>query len=149
MRPSAGVQRQPRRRERRVFSRRRPPSSWRQALIGLICISAGTGLIVALHQLILRLDAVLLFSECLSHLIGGVINLGLGLGQLVGLLLLLLATVGALLLMVAGLIRIGRSLVPSADQKGSPPGVGPGGQPTRGKERTAAGQRPSRPRRRP
>ena len=147
MKPPAAVQRQARRRERRVFSRRQPPAAWKQALIGLACITAGTGLIVALHHLILRLDAVLLFSESLSHLIGGFINLGLGLGPLLGLLLLLGVTVGALLLVLAGLIRIGRSLGPAVQGKAPTPGAGPAGQTTQGRERPAAGRRS--PRRRP
>ncbi|MFM8525046.1 MAG: hypothetical protein ACKOCM_05445 [Cyanobacteriota bacterium] len=107
-----------------MFRRQRRSSGWQQALGGLGCIAAGIGLIIGLRLLIQRLDAVLLVSEALSHLISGLSHLGVGLGQLGGLLLLLLTTLGALLLLVAGLIRLGRPLLPA--------GPGDNGQPRQG-----------------
>lgn len=119
MKPPARVSPKPRRSERRVFSRRRR-SVWSQMVVALGCLGAGLGLLAGLQQLVLRLDAVLLVSEALSHLIGGFTNVGLGLAQLLGVLLMVLTIAAALLLVLSGLIRLVRALLPGHPQPGAP-----------------------------
>ena len=111
MKPLGTVSPQSRRSDRRVFRRRRR-STWRQALVGFGCLGAGCALLAGLQQLILRVDALLLVSEALSHLIGGFTDLGVGLAQLLAVLLLVLTIAAALLLLLSGVIRLVRSLLP-------------------------------------
>lgn len=122
MKPAPPVQRLGRRRERRVFRRKTRQRRWQQLLIGLACSGAGLAVIVGLRQLIQQLDAFLLFSEALSHLISGLTNLGIGLGQLLLVLLLLLATLAGLLLLLSGLIRFGRTILPARNGESPSPG---------------------------
>lgn len=144
MKLTASGLRQSFRLKRRVFSRRNPHPRWKEALIGLGCLAVGTGLITGIQQLSLRLDTFLVFSESLKHLIEGLTALALGLVQLVGVLVLLLGAVGALFLIVAGLIRIGRSLLPAPQQNAAHPRGGPGRAARAGREQPLLDRRPPR-----
>lgn len=75
-------------------------------------MALGVGLFVALLQLPERFDTVLLLSKALANLIGGVQQVVVGLVQLLGLVLLVGLALLALVLVVAGLVRIVRALAP-------------------------------------
>jgi len=97
--------------KRRVFRRRRP-ARWRQAGVALLLGAAGAGLLLALLQLPERFDTFLLLSTALANLIGGVQQALWGLGQLLAVVLLVLAAIAALALVLAGIIRLVRALWP-------------------------------------
>jgi hypothetical protein len=104
---------------RTVFRKRRPPSRQRQVLDGLLLLAAGTGLLVLLLQLpeLIDLDSLLLVSTAIGNLIAGLSRLLLGVLQLLGVLLLVGLALLALVLLVAGLVRLVRALVaPGRDQ---------------------------------
>ena len=75
---------------REVFRRRKRPKRWRQILSGLAFTAAGTGLLLA--------------------------QLASGLLQLVGVLVVVAVALGALFLVVVGLVRIVRALLPGNRQ---------------------------------
>jgi hypothetical protein len=95
----------------RARRRRRPPR-WRQAGIGLLMGIAGSGILLALMQLPERLDALLLVSGAIANLITGLSRLGLGVLQLAGVLGVVAMAGFSLLLVVGGLVRLFRALVP-------------------------------------
>ena len=97
--------------KRRVFRRRRP-ARWRQAGVALLLGAAGAGLLLVLLQLPERFDTFLLLSTALANLIGGVQQALWGLGQLLAVVLLVLAAIAALALVLAGIIRLVRALWP-------------------------------------
>jgi hypothetical protein len=104
---------------RTVFRQRRPPSRLRQVLDGLLLLAAGTGLLVLLLQLpeLIDLDSLLLVSTAIGNLIAGLSRLVMGVLQLLGVLLLVGLALLALVLLVAGLVRLVRALVaPGHDQ---------------------------------
>lgn len=104
---------------RTVFRKRRAPSRLRQVLDGLLLLAAGTGLLVLLLQLpeLIDLDSLLLVSTAIGNLIAGLSRLLLGVLQLLGVLLLVGLALLALVLLVAGLVRLVRALVaPARDQ---------------------------------
>lgn len=101
-------------RVRKVFQQRRRPGRWTQAFSGLLLLALGAGLLVALMQLPERLDTMLLVSTAIANLIGGLGRFVQGLLQLLAVLLLVLVAIGALLLLVAGLVRLLRSVLPGA-----------------------------------
>ncbi|MEI6831049.1 MAG: hypothetical protein WCK64_14555 [Synechococcaceae cyanobacterium ELA445] len=101
---------------REVFRRRKRPKRWRQILSGLAFTAAGTGLLLALLQLPERLDTLLLVSKAIANLIGGLAQLASGLLQLVGVLVVVAVALGALFLVVVGLVRIVRALLPGNRQ---------------------------------
>lgn len=113
MKPSSTPSRQPRRSDRPVFSRQKRRKGWQEVLVGLACLGLGFGLLAGLQHLMARLDAVLLLSESLNHLLVGLTKLGIGLGQLLAGLLVLLTIAAALLLLLAGMIRLLRPLMPA------------------------------------
>ena len=82
-------------------------------LEALLLMAAGVGLLVLLLLLPqrLNLDSLLLVSKAIALLIGGLSQLLLGLAQLVGVLVLVAMALLALLLMVAGLVRLVRALL--------------------------------------
>lgn len=94
--------------------RRRRPSRWRQVGIGLLMGMAGSGILLALMQLPERLDALLLVSGAIANLITGLSRLGLGVLQLAAVLGVVAMVVFSLLLVVGGLVRLFRALVPPA-----------------------------------
>ena len=106
-------------RQRKVFQHRRRPGRWKQAFSGLLLLALGAGLLVGLMQLPKRLDTLLLVSTAIANLIGGLGRFLQGLLQLLGVLLLVMVAIGALLLLVAGLVRLLRSVLPGP--AGSPP----------------------------
>ncbi len=90
---------------------RRPPSSrWRQVLTGLLVGSAGTALLVGLMLIPERFDALLLVSTAIANVINGLSQLGLGLLQLAGVLMVALLALLALLLLLGGIVRLARAL---------------------------------------
>jgi hypothetical protein len=70
------------------------------------------GLVVGLMQLPQRLDTLLLLSTALANVIRGVQLLLLGLLQVVAVVLLVAVAVGALVLVVGGLVRFVRAFLP-------------------------------------
>ena len=104
---------------RTVFRKRRAPSRLRQVLDGLLLLAAGTGLLVLLLQLpeLIDLDSLLLVSTAIGNLIAGLSRLLMGVLQLLGVLVLVGLALLALVLLVAGLMRLVRALVaPGRDQ---------------------------------
>jgi hypothetical protein len=85
-----------------------PPDQQRPRLMGI----AGSGILLALMQLPERLDALLLVSGAIANLITGLSRLGLGVLQLAGVLGVVAMAGFSLLLVVGGLVRLFRALVP-------------------------------------
>jgi hypothetical protein len=98
--------------------RRRRSSRWRQAGAGLGLGAAGAGLLLLLLQLPERLDTLLLVSDAIANLIGGLGRFSLGLVQLAGLLGVAALALFALLLLVAGGIRLIRAIAPRGGKSG-------------------------------
>ena len=91
--------------------RRRPPSSrWSQVLTGLLVGSTGAALLVGLMLIPERFDALLLVSTAIVNVINGLSQLGLGLLQLAGVLVVALLALLALLLLLGGIVRLARAL---------------------------------------
>ncbi|WP_286194635.1 hypothetical protein [Synechococcus sp. CCY 0621] len=90
--------------------RRRPSSRWRQVLAGLMLIVAGALILVGLMQLPERLDALLLVSNAIANLIGGLSRLSMGILQLGSVIVVALLALMALLLLVGGGVRLVRGL---------------------------------------
>ena len=74
---------------------------------------AGIILLLALMRLPERLDTLLLVSNAIANLIGGLSKLGLGLLQLFGVLLLVGVVLLALAFLAGGLVRLARALLRS------------------------------------
>lgn len=94
---------------------------WRQVGLGLALAAAGTTILAALMQIPQRFDGVLLVSNAIANVIGGLHRLGVGLLQLAGVLVVALLAVLALLLLVGGLVRIVRALGGPAVSRGAAP----------------------------
>ena len=101
--------------------RRRRISRLRQVLMGLLLVSAGISLLLALLRLPSQLDTVLLVSTAIANLIKGLTLMGLGLLQLAGVLAVALVALSALLLLGAGLSRWLRALAPNSASQASEP----------------------------
>jgi hypothetical protein len=101
--------------------RRRRISRLRQVLMGLLLVSAGIALLLALLRLPSQLDTVLLVSTAIANLIKGLTLMGLGLLQLAGVLAVALVALLALLLLGAGLSRWLRALAPNSASQDSRP----------------------------
>jgi hypothetical protein len=69
----------------------------------------GAGLLLALSRVPERIDAQLLVSDAVAHVLLGLGRLLLGLAQLAGLALALLLALVALLLLTGGLVRLIRA----------------------------------------
>jgi hypothetical protein len=106
--------------DRQVFRRKRAPHRWKQGAFGVLIGAAGVGLVVALMQLPQRLDTLLLLSTALANLIRGVQLFLTGLIQVLAVVVLVAVAVGALVLVVAGLVRFVRAFLP---RKTTPPGL--------------------------
>jgi hypothetical protein len=91
--------------------RKRPPARVRQVGEALLLLAAGIGLLLALMRLPERLDTLLLVSNAIANLIGGLSKLGLGLLQLLGVLLLVGVVLLALAFLAGGLVRLARALL--------------------------------------
>jgi hypothetical protein len=99
-------------RQREVFRRRRQPPPWRQFGIGLLFIALGAVMLYGLLQLPERLDTVLVLSTAIAQLISGLRSLLLGVLQLLAVVLVVLVALLALMLLVGGMVRVVRSLLP-------------------------------------
>jgi hypothetical protein len=93
-------------RRRRVLRGRQLRARWRQLGTAFLLSGSGVGLILALLQVPDRFDTFLVLSTALVNLIAGVQQALWGVLQLLIVLLLVLAAVGALALVVVGLIRL-------------------------------------------
>lgn len=111
--------------------RRRRISRLRQVLMGLLLVSAGIALLLALLRLPSQLDTVLLVSTAIANLIKGLTLMGLGLLQLAGVLAVALVALLALLLLGAGMSRWLRALAPNSASQASGPRGKRRGPPTR------------------
>ena len=107
--------------ERRGTKRKRPPARIRQLGEALLLLAGGVGLLLALMRLPERLDTLLLVSNAIANLIGGLSKLGLGLLQLLGVLLLVAVVLLALAFLVGGLVRLARALLRPKDTATPPP----------------------------
>jgi hypothetical protein len=76
-----------------------------------LLLAAGVALLLALMRLPERLDTLLLVSNAIANLIGGLSKLGLGLLQLFGVLLLVGVVLLALAFLAGGLVRLARALL--------------------------------------
>jgi len=98
-------------------ARRRRFGRLRQVLMGLLLVSAGIALLLALLRLPSKLDTVLLVSTAIANLIKGLTQIGQGLLQLAGVLAVALVALLALVLVAAGLSRWLRALAPDSPFK--------------------------------
>jgi hypothetical protein len=89
--------------------------------MGVLLVSAGIALLLALLRLPSQLDTLLLVSTAIANLIKGLTHLGLGLLQLAGVLAVALVALLALVLLGAGLSRWMRALAPNAPSNGPGP----------------------------
>ena len=64
---------------RRVFRQRRRRARWQQLGTGLLSLAGGAGLMFGLMLLPERLDTLLLVSNAIANLIGGLSRFGMGL----------------------------------------------------------------------
>jgi hypothetical protein len=92
--------------------RRRRSSRWRQGGAGLLLGFSGAGVLLLLMQLPDRLDTILLVSNAVTNLIRGLALLGMGVMQLAAVLGVVVLALFALLLMVAGGVRLIRAMAP-------------------------------------
>ena len=97
---------------RRVFRQRRRRARWQQLGTGLLSLAGGAGLMFCLMLLPERLDTLLLVSNAIANLIGGLSRFGMGLLQLVAVLALAAVALGALVLLLAGVVRLLKALWP-------------------------------------
>ena len=105
---------------RRVFRQRRRRARWQQLGMGLLSLAGGAGLMFGLMLLPERLDTLLLVSNAIANLIGGLSRFGMGLLQLLAVLALAAVALGALVLLLAGVVRLLKALWPEPPrQKGS------------------------------
>ena len=106
--------------------RRRRPARWRQLGIGLGLGAAGGGLLASLMLIPERFDTLLLVSNAIANVIGGLSRLGVGLLQLTGVLVVALLALLALVLLLGGMVRVARCLANPPLSRGS---AGTRGQP--------------------
>ena len=96
----------------RVSRQRRRQARWQQLGMGLLSLAGGGGLMFCLMLLPERLDTLLLVSNAIANLIGGLSRLGMGLLQLLAVLALAAVALGALVLLLAGVVRLLKALWP-------------------------------------
>ncbi len=99
---------------------KRPPGRIRQLAEALLLLAGGVGVLLALLRLPDRLDTLLLVSNAIANLIAGLSRLGLGLLQLLGVLVLVGVVLLALALLAGGLIRLIRALLRPRPRKAKP-----------------------------
>lgn len=97
---------------RRVFRKRRRQVRVKLFGSGVLLLAAGAGILIGLLQLPERLDTLLLVSNAIANLIAGLSRFGMGLLQLLGVVALVAVALGALVLLVAGLVRLVKALLP-------------------------------------
>lgn len=98
---------------RRVFRRRRRQNRLKLFATGLLLLLSGAGTLAALMQLPERLDTLLLVSNAIANLIGGLARFGMGLLQMVAVVALVALVLAALVLLVAGSVRLVKALLPA------------------------------------
>jgi|LakMenE01Jun11ns_1017448.scaffolds.fasta_scaffold9833326_3 hypothetical protein len=94
-----------------------------QGATGLLLAALGTGILAALVRIPERLDTLLLVSNAVANVIGGLSRLGLGLLQLAGVLVVVVLALFALLLLAGGVVRLWKATV--AVQGGPRPAASP------------------------
>ena len=96
---------------------------------------AGVGALLLLGLMLIpeRLDALLLVSTAIAHVIGGLSRLAMGLAQLAAVLLVALLALLALLLLLGGLVRLLRALVPPISRADAATRIRPVARKTRGR----------------
>ncbi|MEB3322597.1 MAG: hypothetical protein VKI81_07215 [Synechococcaceae cyanobacterium] len=100
--------------QRTVPRPRRPPPprplpSGRLALSGLGMVVLGAGLLLGLSRVPERIDAQLLVSDAVGHVLLGLGRFLMGLGQLAGLVLMVGLALVALVLLAGGAVRLVRA----------------------------------------
>lgn len=95
----------------------------RQGGMGLLLAALGAGILAALVRIPERLDTLLLVSNAVANVIGGLSRLGLGLLQLAGVLVVVVLALFSLLLLAGGVVRLWKAMV--AVQGGPGPAVSP------------------------
>lgn len=118
--------------------RRRRPSRWLQACLGGLLAGSGVLLLLALMLIPEGLDALLLVSTAIAHVIGGLSRLAMGLAQLAAVLLVVLLALLALLLMLGGLLRLLKALLPPLSHEGAAPRSRPAARRTTGRSAGSA-----------
>lgn len=98
--------------QRRVFRKQRRQVRFRLFGSGLLLLAAGAGILVGLLQLPERLDTLLLVSNAIANLLSGLSRFGVGLLQLLGVVAMVALAIGALVLLVAGVVRLVKALLP-------------------------------------
>jgi hypothetical protein len=91
--------------------------------MGVSLAALGTGILAVLVRLPERLDTLLLVSNAVANVIGGLSRLGLGLLQLGGVLVVVVLALFALLLLAGGVVRLWKAMV--AAQSDPRPAVSP------------------------
>lgn len=99
--------------------RRRRQRRLRQGAMGVMLAALGTGILAALVRIPERLDALLLVSNAVANVIGGLSRLSLGLLQLGGVLAVVVLALFAVLLLAGGIVRLWRALL-AAEAPASP-----------------------------
>ena len=100
-------------RTRRVFTDRQPrrqPSIGRQVVEGVLLLALGAATLAFLSWLPQKNEGLLVVSEAIADLIGGIGQLLEGVLGLTTLIVVALLLVGALLALISGVIRLVRSL---------------------------------------
>lgn len=100
-------------RTRRVFTDRQPrrqPSIGRQFVEGVLLLALGAATLAFLSWLPQKNEGLLVVSEAIADLIGGIGQLLEGVLGLTTLIVVALLLVGALLALISGVIRLVRSL---------------------------------------
>lgn len=93
----------------------------RELLIGVLLIAAGSGILGGLLHLCYasKADTMLIVSQAIYNVISGVTGigssiarLGLGIIQMVGFFLLAVVSLGSVLAVLSGIVRVGRNALP-------------------------------------
>jgi hypothetical protein len=105
---------------RKVFHRKRRASRLRQFATGLLLGSLGIGVLLGLVQIPERFNTFLLLSDAIANLIGGLREFLLGLAQLLAVVLVVAVALAALVLIVAGVVRLVRACLPRPPSKTKP-----------------------------
>lgn len=98
-----------------------PSPGWRELLVGILLIAAGSGLLGGLlhASYASKADTMLIVSQAIYNVISGVsgigssiARLGLGILQMVGFFLLAVISLGSVLAVLSGIVRVGRNALP-------------------------------------
>jgi hypothetical protein len=107
-------------RPQRVSRQRLRRARWQHLGTALLSLAGGGALMYGLMLLPERLDTLLLVSNAIANLIGGLSRFGMGLLQLLAVLTLVALALAALVLLLAGVVRLAKALGPNPPRpKGS------------------------------